>query len=196
MQQTMLEFARRTGNRFQELVALSLPASKNPHGLLSATLWPLREPTPCTIGASRLVARARRPRQTKSGGNRGVDDLIEGRLTLARDPDGAPPPLDATARASYRTRIRELDRDLDEAERFNDSGRATRIREELDALKDELGARIGIGGRARKTGSHSERARLMVSNNIRLAIAKIRRECPSLGRYLSTTIRTGYFCSY
>ena len=73
--------------------------------------------------------------QASAGGNRAVDDLIEGRLTFARDLDGAPPPLDATARANYRTRIKELDGDLDEAERLNDIGRATRIREELDALR-------------------------------------------------------------
>lgn len=37
---------------------------------------------------------------------------------------------------------------------------------------------------------------MMVSKNIRTALEKIRGASPELGRYLTNTIRTGYFCSY
>ncbi len=119
-----------------------------------------------------------------------------GDLTVTTDLDGVAPGLDPRARADYRRRMNELKSELDEAERFNDIGRAARAREELDFLTAELASAAGIGGRARQSRSHAERARLMVGKNIRAAIEKISRESPALGRHLSNTIRTGYYCSY
>jgi hypothetical protein len=53
-----------------------------------------------------------------------------------------------------------------------------------------------LGGRARKTASHAERARLAVTKTIKAALVKIRRADPELGRHLTSSIRTGNFCVY
>ena len=63
-------------------------------------------------------------------------------------------------------------------------------------LTAELAAGVGFQGRERRTSSHSERARLSVTKNIRGAIEKIREANSALGRHLANSIKTGYFCSY
>jgi non-specific serine/threonine protein kinase len=104
--------------------------------------------------------------------------------------------LDAKARDQYRRRIKDLREELSEAERLNDTLRATSMRAELDSLGDQLAAAVGLGGRARKAASHSERARVMVTKAIKAAIAKIRASDAALGRHLATSIKTGNFCVY
>jgi tetratricopeptide (TPR) repeat protein len=104
--------------------------------------------------------------------------------------------LDAQAKADYRARIEELRAELDEAERFNDPGRATRAREELDFLTQELARAVGLGGKDRRAASHAERARLNVSRAIRAAMRTLAEDHPSLAHHLSVTIRTGRYCSY
>jgi hypothetical protein len=104
--------------------------------------------------------------------------------------------LDATAKAAYRTRIKELQAELDEAEDFNDLARAAKARAELDYLVAELARAVGLGGRDRRAASHAERARLNVTRAIRAAMVNLARDNPSLGRHLAVTIRTGRYCSY
>jgi tetratricopeptide (TPR) repeat protein len=112
--------------------------------------------------------------------------------------DGHAPPeaLDREARAAYARRLEDLREDLAEAERFNDPDRATRAREEIDAVSRELSRAVGLGGRDRRTGSAAERARVNVSRTIHLALQRIASEHQALGRLLGRTIRTGVFCSY
>jgi tetratricopeptide (TPR) repeat protein len=97
--------------------------------------------------------------------------------------------LDATAKAAYKARVEELRAELEEAEGFNDPGRAAKARQELDFLVGELARAVGLGGRDRRAASHAERARLN-------AMANLARANPSLGRHLAATIRTGRYCSY
>jgi hypothetical protein len=104
--------------------------------------------------------------------------------------------LDATARASYRQRLEELAGDLEEARAHNDLGRVARLDAEIDALSQELERAFGLGGRARRAGSASERARLNVTRAILAAVRKIEGHSARLGRDLSTTVRTGTFCVY
>ena len=104
--------------------------------------------------------------------------------------------LDQHAQRDYRRRLRELDEELAEAVRFNDLGRAERLRRELDFLNAELSAAVGSGGRNHKAASHAERARGTVSKNIRAGLERIRGEDPELGRHFATSIRTGYYCAY
>jgi pimeloyl-ACP methyl ester carboxylesterase len=104
--------------------------------------------------------------------------------------------LDAKAREQYRHRIGELREELAEAVQLNDMSRAAGLRSELDFLRDQIVAGVGLGGRNRKTASHTERARLMVTKAIKAAIAKIRASDASLGRYLATSIKTGNCCAY
>jgi hypothetical protein len=104
--------------------------------------------------------------------------------------------LDGKARGQYRRRIGELRDELAEADRFNDTLRAARLRSELEALRDQIAGAVGLGGRNRKAASHAERARLMVTKAIKAALAKIRTRDASLGRYLAASIKTGHCCSY
>ena len=104
--------------------------------------------------------------------------------------------LDPEARAAYRTRMQELQTELEEAREFNDLDRAERIQEEVDFLSKELSLAVGLGGRARKTNSPAERARSTVTKSIKLAIKRIEKSHPTLGDYLANTIRTGTFCCY
>ena len=104
--------------------------------------------------------------------------------------------LDAQAVAEYRHRLEDLLPEIEEAERCNDLGRVSLLREEAEVLTAELAAGVGFRGRERRTSSHSERARLSVTKNIRGAIEKIREANPALGRHLANSIKTGYLCSY
>jgi tetratricopeptide (TPR) repeat protein len=104
--------------------------------------------------------------------------------------------LDPQAKAEYRERVDELRAELEEAERFNDPGRADRAREELDFLTRELARAVGLGGRDRRAASHAERARLNVTRAIRAAMRTLAGDHPTLANHLSVTVRTGRFCSY
>ncbi len=104
--------------------------------------------------------------------------------------------IDAEARHAYRERLRELQQELDEAESWNDPERAARTREEMDALVAELARAVGLGGRIRRSGSDTERARVSVTRAIRSALSRIGEHCPALARHLEATVRTGTFCSY
>jgi hypothetical protein len=104
--------------------------------------------------------------------------------------------LDATAKAAYKARLDDLRAELEEAERFNDPVRAAKARHERDFLVGELARAVGLGGRDRRAASHAERARLNATRAIRAAIANLARACPSLGRHLAATIRTGRYCCY
>jgi tetratricopeptide (TPR) repeat protein len=104
--------------------------------------------------------------------------------------------LDTQAKAEYRRRLDELEGELDEARAFCDPERAARAEEERDFLVRELASAIGLGGRDRRMGSPSERARVSVTRAIRSALARIGEHSSALGDHLERTIRTGTFCSY
>jgi hypothetical protein len=108
----------------------------------------------------------------------------------------AGPMLDTKAKAAYKQRLADLRAELDEAERFNDPGRAARAREEVDFVTHHLATSIGIGGRDRHTASDADRARVAVTKRIKAALAKIQHANPSLAQHLGAAITTGYFCSY
>ncbi len=113
----------------------------------------------------------------------------------ASDPD-AGPVLDARAKAEVRGRLHELSRQIDEAEAWNDHGRLERLRTEMDELTTALTGAFGLGGRARKLGSSTERARVNAQRRIRDALGRIEKLEPALGRYLNRSVRTGTFCAF
>jgi predicted ATPase len=104
--------------------------------------------------------------------------------------------LDPQARAAYKRRVSELREELAEAEHFHDLGRSERLSAELDFLSQELARAVGLGGRARRAGSPTERARVNVTRAIKLALHKISEHHGALGRHLASTIKTGTYCSY
>ncbi|HEY6877036.1 MAG TPA: hypothetical protein VI299_03415, partial [Polyangiales bacterium] len=109
---------------------------------------------------------------------------------------GADPILDERARAAFRERLRQLDHDIEEAERAANIGAVAAAHEERDALLGELRVATGLGGRRRRLGDSSERARKAVSARIREAIENIRGVLPELALHLDGAIRTGTHCVY
>lgn len=104
--------------------------------------------------------------------------------------------FDEKARNALKVRIRDLQEDLADAEDMNDIGRAERRREELDSPIETLKAALGLGGRSRRLGDASEKARTAVTWRIRHALSRIKTVHPDLGRHLANSVRTGTFCSY
>ena len=109
---------------------------------------------------------------------------------------GADPVLDDRARAAYRTRLAQLDEELAEADTYHDIERSARLAAERDALIDELTHAAGLGGRRRRLGDVTERARTTVTARIRDAIGRIERAHPELGQHLRASIVTGARCAY
>jgi predicted ATPase/class 3 adenylate cyclase len=110
--------------------------------------------------------------------------------------EDAGPVLDEQAKREYRRRVRDLQDEIDEAETWNDPERATRAQLELDALTRQLAAAVGVGGRDRPSASSAERARVSVRKAIAKAVAQIAEHDADLGLLLSTTVKTGSYCSY
>jgi hypothetical protein len=104
--------------------------------------------------------------------------------------------IDDAARDAYRSRLAEIDEEMDEAQRFADPERLAHAMLEREALVAELSAAVGLGGRARRTGASVERARKAVTNRLRDSIARIEREDPELGAHLRASVRTGTACVY
>ena len=111
-------------------------------------------------------------------------------------PAGAAPVLDDQARAAYKARLTELDQDIDDATADSDLERAARAAAERDALIGELSRALGLGGRSRRLGDDSERARKAVTARIHHAIDHLQDYHPDLAAHLRAAIRTGTACSY
>jgi hypothetical protein len=118
---------------------------------------------------------------------------FEGTNTLSV---GSRPILDAQAKAEYKRRLEDLQGNLEDAERFNDPERAAKARDEMATIANQLASALGLGGRDRRTGSETERARSAVTKRIKGSINRIIEIIPPLGRNLAVQVKTGYFCSY
>ena len=73
--------------------------------------------------------------------------------------------------------------------------RATRSTER-DALLKELARATGLGGKPRRAGSPTEKARLNVTRTIRHAITYLATALPELAAHLDESLVTGVSCSY
>ena len=104
--------------------------------------------------------------------------------------------LDDRARTAYRRRLDEIDADIEEAGAAGDTGRAAQAEAEREFLVRELSRAFGIGGRTRKAGVASERARVAVTRALRTAISRISERHRALGEHLDRAVRTGTYCSY
>lgn len=85
---------------------------------------------------------------------------------------------------------------LADAERHDDTALAARAQAQIDALTTELSRAFGLGGRARKPGAASERARVNVKRRLEDAIGRIEEQDAALGRLLRRTVRTGTYCAF
>ena len=109
---------------------------------------------------------------------------------------GADPVLDKQAKTAFRARLDDLAREIDAAADAGRPGRAEVLRSERDALIRELASAAGLGGRDRRLGDETERARKTVSARVRDALSKIERAHPEMAVHLRSALRMGTVCSY
>jgi TolB-like protein/Tfp pilus assembly protein PilF len=112
------------------------------------------------------------------------------------EPAHADAVMDARARNELAARARTLQEEIDEAERFNDTGRLQTARTELEEIAEALSQAFGLAGKPRRLGGAVEKARTAVTWRIRSAIRKITAAHPSLGKHLEVSVRTGSYCTY
>jgi len=106
------------------------------------------------------------------------------------------PALDRQALTAYRARLRDLDDDIDEADGNNGTERAARARAERDTLVAELTRSVGRGGRPRRLGDDTDKARKTVTIRIQRALRLLDSHHPALASHLRQAVRTGTTCSY
>jgi tetratricopeptide (TPR) repeat protein len=104
--------------------------------------------------------------------------------------------LDDKAKSAYRAKLRDLLEDIEEAERHADRGRLEKLTRERAFIEQEIARAVGLGGRARKDGSATERARVNVQRRLKDAIGRIAEGDADVGRFLEKAVRTGTFCCY
>ena len=106
----------------------------------------------------------------------------------------AGPVLDQQAVVAYRIRLRMVQKLL-RGQGVSDQLRE-RLETEVNALEDQLGSALGLGGRMRRAAAVNERIRVNVTRTIRAAINRIRESDNTLGQHLDGTVHTGTYCSY
>jgi tetratricopeptide (TPR) repeat protein len=104
--------------------------------------------------------------------------------------------LDERAKSAYRRRLAEIEDDIEQARALEDAEREAQADAERGFLVRELARAVGLGGRDRRAGSASERARSGVTRAVRQGIARIGEHHPQLGEHLTRSVRTGTYCTY
>ena len=104
--------------------------------------------------------------------------------------------IDEQARAQYKARALEIQDELGEARKLNDSGRVAALQKELELLADQMTAATGLGGRRRLVGDTSEKARKSVSAAVGRTVRQIAAAHKSLGEYLQKQVSSGTALSY
>jgi hypothetical protein len=128
--------------------------------------------------------------------NPGQDVHVLTLLGLPGPAHGADPVLDDRARAEFRARLARLDEALDDADRRGDAGGARALTAEREAVLAELTHATGLGGRARRLGDETERARKTVGSRLRDTLRRIESVHPALASHLRGTVTIGTYCRY
>jgi hypothetical protein len=74
--------------------------------------------------------------------------------------------------------------------------RVESARSEAEFLRAELSRAVGLGGRSRKSGADTERARVNCQRRIRDAMKRIGEQDAGMGKHLLLSVKTGTFCVY
>jgi hypothetical protein len=109
---------------------------------------------------------------------------------------GLDPLLDDRAKREYADAIVSLKEQIEEADRFNESARASGLRDRLRWFLQEKKRAVGFRGKDRPVADPEERARTKIRKNFKAAVETIRRVHAPLGDYLEKRVKTGRFCSY
>ena len=92
--------------------------------------------------------------------------------------------------------MRDLIAERDEAEAAGNTRRAEKANAEIEALTAELERAFGLGGRERKVGAASERARTNAQRRITHALEQVRAASPRIAEHFAAAVKTGTYCSY
>lgn len=104
--------------------------------------------------------------------------------------------IDEQARAQYKTRAHEIQDELAEARKLNDSGRVATLQEELEKIAEQMTAATGLGGRRRLVGDTAEKARKSVSAAVSRTVRQAGAANSSLGEHLQKHVSSGAALSY
>jgi hypothetical protein len=119
-----------------------------------------------------------------------------GEVVRAARSFGGDPVLDDEAKARYKSRLAELDDEIDRAALRGNTARAEKLDHERNALLTELRAAAGLAGRTRRLGDEAERARKTVTARIRDTLRKLDDQHPELAAHLRESVSTGATCVY
>ncbi|MFF0333912.1 ATP-binding protein [Streptomyces fimicarius] len=119
-----------------------------------------------------------------------------GELVVAAGQLGGDPVLDEEAKRRYKERLARLDAEIDRAAARDDTRQVETYDRERQALLDELRTAAGLGGRTRRLGDQTERARKTVTARIRDTLRKLETLHPALAVHLKASVTTGTTCAY
>ncbi|MGW1296848.1 ATP-binding protein [Streptomyces sp. NPDC002533] len=119
-----------------------------------------------------------------------------GDLVVAAGQLGGDPVLDEEAKRRYKEHLDRLDAEIDRAAARDDTQQVEKYDRERQALLDELRTAAGLGGRTRRLGDQTERARKTVTARIRDTLRKLDTLHPALAAHLKASVTTGTTCAY
>lgn len=119
-----------------------------------------------------------------------------GDLVAAAGQLGSDPVLDEEAKRRYKAHLDRLDAEIDRAAARDDTQQVEKYGRERQALLDELRTAAGLGGRTRRLGDRTERARKTVTARIRDTLRKLETLHPALAAHLKASVTTGTTCAY
>ncbi|PVD01936.1 AAA family ATPase [Streptomyces sp. CS147] len=119
-----------------------------------------------------------------------------GDLVVAAGQLGGDPVLDEEAKRRYKEHLDRLDAEIDRAAARDDAQQVEKYDRERQALLDELRTAAGLGGRTRRLGDQTERARKTVTARIRDTLRKLETLHPALAAHLRASVTTGTTCAY
>ena len=123
------------------------------------------------------------------------DQPEDGFTILGQSDSGAV--LDDKAIQSYRTRLEELEGELNEARSNNDLSKIESLENDKEWIISELGKAHGLGGKVRKLADERDKVRKRVSNAITRALKKIDQYDKPLSEHLKEpVINLGHSISY
>ncbi|MFJ9111030.1 ATP-binding protein [Streptomyces sp. NPDC102283] len=119
-----------------------------------------------------------------------------GDLVVAAGQLGGDPVLDDEAKRRYKEHLARLDAEIDRAAARDDVRGVEKYDRERQALLDQLRTAAGLGGRTRRLGDQTERARKTVTARIRDTLRKLDTLHPALAAHLKASVTTGTTCAY
>jgi len=104
--------------------------------------------------------------------------------------------LDSQAIEEFKTRLRRIKSEIEDARDRGDEEKQLTLEEEEDKITNYLIANLKKSGRSRVSGSTDEKVRKSIYKAISDAIKHISKFHPEMGQHLTESIQTGSYCSY